>query len=99
MAGHKIPVALHILSALACSHGFSAPAEARLVKLEITAKQEYGTFRPGPFVHWQGRVVGELQPTEVIPDLDKAARTAVDASLRRSAPRAPCAGRARAANA
>jgi hypothetical protein len=73
MVLHKVLGALIALSALTCSLRLS-PADAKLVKLEITWKQDYGTFRPGAFVHWEGRVVGELHPTEAIPDLDKATR-------------------------
>ena len=51
-----------------------APASAEIVRLEITSKQPYGTFRPGDYVLWKGRVHGELAPTEAIPDLDKAKR-------------------------
>jgi hypothetical protein len=51
-------------------------ATAKVTKLEITSKQSYGTFRSGEFVFWQGRVIGELRPTEAIPDIDKAPRNA-----------------------
>ncbi len=51
-----------------------APASAEIVRLEITGKATYGTFRPGDYVLWKGRVHGELAPTEAIPDLDKAKR-------------------------
>jgi Alpha/beta hydrolase domain len=69
------PAAL-VISALACGIGLSTPAAAKLTRLEITSQQSYGTFKPGEFVWWQGRITGELQPTEKIPDLDKAARNA-----------------------
>src|SRR5689334_10864388 len=49
---------------------------AKVTRLEITSKQPYGTFSTGEYVVWQGRVHGELAPTEAIPDLDKAARNA-----------------------
>jgi hypothetical protein len=55
---------------------FSVSAEAKVTRLEITSRQSYGTFRPGEFVFWEGHVVGELQPTEHIPDIDKAPRNA-----------------------
>jgi hypothetical protein len=42
--------------------------------LEITSKTAYGTFQPGDYVLWQGRIHGELLPTEAILDLDKAKR-------------------------
>ena len=56
--------------------GFSASAEAKITRIEIASRQSYGLFSPGEFVLWEGRVVGELQPTEKIPDLDKAPRNA-----------------------
>jgi hypothetical protein len=56
--------------------GFSGPAAAKLVRLEIASKQSYGTFRPGEFMMLEGTVAGELKPTEAIPDLDKVARNA-----------------------
>jgi len=49
---------------------------AKITRLEITSKQPYGTFRAGEYVVWQGRVHGELSPTEAIPEIDKAARNA-----------------------
>jgi hypothetical protein len=51
-----------------------APVAAEVVRLEITGKTPYGTFRPGEYVLWRGKVHGELAPTEAIPDLDKAKR-------------------------
>ena len=44
------------------------------MRLEITGKTPYGTFRPGEYVLWRGKVHGELAPGEAIPDLDKAKR-------------------------
>jgi hypothetical protein len=64
-------LAISIVASLA---GTSAPASAEVTRLEIDSKQSYGTFRPGEFTWWQGRIVGELQPNEAIPDLDKAAK-------------------------
>jgi Alpha/beta hydrolase domain len=58
------------------SGGFPAPASAKVTKLQISSQQSYGTFKPGEYVWWQGRITGELQPTEKIPDLDKAAKNA-----------------------
>jgi Alpha/beta hydrolase domain len=52
----------------------TTPASAEIVRLEITSKTAYGTFRPGDYVLWKGRVHGELAPTEAIPDLEKARR-------------------------
>ncbi len=51
-------------------------AAAEVVRLEIASKESYGTFRPGDYVLWKGRVHGELSPAEAIPDLDKAKRNA-----------------------
>jgi hypothetical protein len=56
--------------------GFSVSADAKVTRLDITSKQSYGTFRPGEFVFWEGRITGELLPTEAIPDIDKAPRNA-----------------------
>lgn len=64
------------LSLLASAIGFSSPAAAEVTRLEIAASQSYGTFSAGEFVLLEGRVVGELKPTEAIPDLDKAPRNA-----------------------
>ncbi len=74
MARPGLTSAALAISVLACGIGFSAPAAAKLTKLEITSQQSYGTFKPGEFVWWQGRITGELAPTEKIPDIDKAAR-------------------------
>jgi hypothetical protein len=62
----RLFTAFLFLAAWAC------PAAAEVVRLEITSKQPYGTFRPGDYVLWKGRVYGELDPAEKIPDLDKA---------------------------
>jgi hypothetical protein len=52
-------------------------ALAKVTQLEITAKQQEGSFRAGDYVRWEGRVHGELSPVaETIPDLDKPARNA-----------------------
>ena len=61
-----------ILSAIA-TLGLStaAPVHAAVTRLEITGKAPYGTFRPGEYVLWKGKVHGELAPGEAIPDLDK----------------------------
>ena len=52
----------------------AAPVDAKVTRLEITSKQSCGTFRNGDCVIWEGRVHGELAPTEAIPDIDKPAR-------------------------
>jgi len=49
----------------------SLPAAAEVTKLEIASKESYGTFRPGEYVLWKGRLHGELSPQEPIPDIDK----------------------------
>ena len=72
----RLSVAVLTISIPAFGFGFSVAADAKVTRLEIASKQSYGTFRPGEFVWWQGRVVGELRPTEKIPDLDKAPRNA-----------------------
>jgi hypothetical protein len=54
--------------------GFAACAHAKVIRLEIASKQNYGTFTPGEFVFWEGRIVGELPPTEKLPDIGKAPR-------------------------
>src|SRR4030088_2621021 len=55
--------------------GFAA--QARVVRLEITSKQPYGSFRAGEYLRWDGRIIGELTPMpEAIPDLEKASRDA-----------------------
>ena len=43
-------------SALACAVGLAAPAAAKVTKLEITSKDSFGTFKPGEYVWWQGRI-------------------------------------------
>ena len=52
----------------------SAAASARVVRLEVTATQPYGSFATGEFVRVEGRIHGELAPDEPIPGLDRAAR-------------------------
>jgi Alpha/beta hydrolase domain len=56
--------------------GLPVSADAKVTRLEIASKQSYGTFRAGEFVLWEGRVTGELRPSEKIPDLDKAPKSA-----------------------
>jgi hypothetical protein len=68
--------AVRMTAALAIALMGSA-AQAKVTKLEITAKQPYGSFQPGDYVRWDGRIVGELAPdASTIPDLDKATRNA-----------------------
>jgi hypothetical protein len=63
-----------LLAATALLLAAAAPAAAEVVRLEITSKTPYGTFRPGEYVLWRGKVHGELALSEAIPDLDKAKR-------------------------
>jgi hypothetical protein len=52
-------------------------AQAKVSRLEITSRQTYGSFRTGEYARWDGRIVGELAPTDgTIPDLEKATRDA-----------------------
>ena len=67
-------IASALLAATMLLLGGAAPAAAEVVRLEITDKAPYGTFRPGEYVLWRGKVHGELAPGEAITDLDKAKR-------------------------
>ena len=64
-------LSLVVLCALGLLTGAVAPAAAEVTKLEITSKTSYGTFKPGEYVLWRGKVHGELAPGEAIPDLSK----------------------------
>jgi len=55
------------LSLLASAISFSCPAAAEVTQLEIASSQSYGTFSAGEFMLLEGRVVGELKPTEAFP--------------------------------
>jgi hypothetical protein len=57
------PLRLSAVALTILALGFPVAAEAKLTRLEIASKQDYGSFRPGEFVIWEGRVVGELRPT------------------------------------
>lgn len=59
-----------LVIALLCT----GPAYAELTKLDITSKRSFGQFATGEYVLWEGRVHGDLAPTESIPGLDKATR-------------------------
>jgi Alpha/beta hydrolase domain len=72
----RLSAAALAISVLIVGIGFPVCADAKVTRLEIASKQSYGLFRPGEFVLWEGRVAGELQPTEKIPDLDKAPKDA-----------------------
>jgi Alpha/beta hydrolase domain len=76
MARPKLISATFVTSVLALGLGVATPASAKVTKLEIDSQQSYGTFKPGEYVWWQGKISGELAPTEKIPDLDKAAKNA-----------------------
>ena len=54
----------------------SMPAIAEVTRLDITAKQPFGSFRVGDYVILRGKVHGDLSPMESIPGLDKARRNA-----------------------
>ena len=51
-------------------------SQAELTRLEITSQRPFGSFRAGDYVLMEGKVHGEIAPTEAIPGLDKAARNA-----------------------
>jgi hypothetical protein len=74
MARLRLTTTALTISVLAFGIGFPACAHAKITRLEIASKQSYGTFTPGEFVFWEGRIAGELRPTEKIPDIDKAPR-------------------------
>src|SRR6201996_1724918 len=66
-----------IVTILACAFSLLAmarPASADVTRLEFTTRQPFGTFQTGDYVIWQGRIHGDLSPTEAIPGIDKAAR-------------------------
>jgi len=62
---------LGCFAATALSLAVAFPACADVTRLEITSKESYGTFRPGEYVLWKGKLYGELSPKEAIPDIDK----------------------------
>ena len=64
------------ISILGYGISLATSADAKVTKLEIASQQSYGTFVPGEYVWWQGKISGELSPTEKIPDIDKAAKNA-----------------------
>jgi hypothetical protein len=70
-------LAATIAAALGIAGMVASPALAKVTRLEITSKHPYGSFLPGDYVRWDGRIIGELAPAaEAIPDLDKPARNA-----------------------
>ena len=42
--------------------GSLGPCAAEVVRLEITSKESYGTFQPGEYVQWKGRVCVNSPP-------------------------------------
>jgi hypothetical protein len=65
-----------LLTSILAGLGIATPAFAKVTKLEIDSRQSFGTFKPGEYVWWQGKISGELTPTEKIPDIDKASKNA-----------------------
>ena len=55
---------------------WASSAIAEVTRLEIAAKQPFGSFLAGDYVILRGNVHGDLSPTEPIPGLDKATRNA-----------------------
>ena len=55
---------------------FAVCCHAELTRLDIASKRSFGQFAPGEYVLWEGRVHGDLAPSEPIPGLDKVARNA-----------------------
>ncbi len=51
-------------------------ARAEVTGLDISSGRSFGQFAPGEYSLWEGRVRGDLAPTEAIPGLDKAPRNA-----------------------
>jgi hypothetical protein len=65
------------LAAFATTAAAPSGALAKITRLEITTRQQDGSFQAGDYVRWEGRIHGELSPSaETIPDLDKPARNA-----------------------
>jgi hypothetical protein len=62
---------LGFFAATALSLAIALPAAADVTRLEIASKESYGTFRPGEYVLWKGKLHGELSPKEAIPDIEK----------------------------
>ena len=63
-----------IFATLLASMLAASAALAEVTRIEFTSKQPYGTFRPGDYVKWEGKVHGDLSPQESIPGLDKTPR-------------------------
>jgi hypothetical protein len=73
MTGAHIFAITAIAAALGTAGAVPSTALAKVTRLEITARQGYGSFKAGDYVRWDGRIHGELSPAaEAIPDLDKA---------------------------
>ena len=51
---------------------WGSAASAKVIRLEIASKAYYGSFKAGDYELWKGRIIGELSPGELIPNIDKA---------------------------
>lgn len=56
--------------------GMTTPAAAGITRFDVSSSVQYGAFKPGDFVRVEGKVTGELSPSEPIPGLDRAPRNA-----------------------
>jgi hypothetical protein len=64
------------LLAVVITLSFPPSAVAKITGVEITSSQSYGTFAAGEYVRLDGKLIGDVSPTEAIPDLDKATKNA-----------------------
>ena len=56
---------------------FTVDAVAKVTRIEVISTSPYGSFKPGEYVRWDFRVVGEISPTsEQITDVEKPSRNA-----------------------
>lgn len=76
LEGHGDPLHSFLPTVVGLVRAGSLPAAAEVTRLEITSKTSYGSFLPGDYVLWRGKVHGELVPTETISDPGKAKRGA-----------------------
>ena len=74
---------MRVIAAVLALCAMSAASEARVVRLEITSTQPYGSFGSGEFVRTEGRVVGELSPDEPIPGCSRPPAPTAGPSLMR----------------
>ncbi len=73
------PLICRLVCALAMTltMAIAAPvASAKVLRLEVTSTTAYGRFAPGEFVRIEGTAHGEIDPSEKIPGLQGAARSA-----------------------